>query len=77
MCNRFKRIILYKYIFIMTDYECDRCGFFYKSKRTLLDHLKKPNACMPIKNDIDRNDILFELLDKKEGITCNFCSKKI
>jgi hypothetical protein len=60
----------------MTDYECDRCGFFYKSKRTLLDHLKKPNACMPIKNDINRTNILFELLDKKEGVCCNFCSKK-
>jgi hypothetical protein len=60
----------------MTDYECDRCGFFYKSKRTLLDHLKKPNVCMPIKNDIDRSNILFELLDKKEGVSCKFCSKK-
>jgi hypothetical protein len=58
----------------MEDYECERCGGVFNTKRHLVQHLKKRVKCMTINSERGTNEII-ESLDKKEGLECEGCNR--
>ena len=57
----------------MLNYDCERCGLDFKTKQTLIKHLKRKNICLPLLNDI--NPIFqIQTLSTKDGITCSDCN---
>lgn len=59
----------------MSDNECERCMCIFKSRATLIKHLKNKKGCICIESKRTRQVILDELLFR-EGISCEGCSKK-
>jgi hypothetical protein len=53
---------------------CERCGMDFKSKKYLIQHLKKATECVCFYSDIKRSEILDRIYDK-DGVMCNKCNK--
>jgi len=58
----------------MSSFECQRCGIAFKTKQILIKHLYRKNICIAIYNDIQPEQLI-ELLQAKDGIQCDECSK--
>ena len=54
------------------EYSCERCLCLFKSKTTLIKHLKNKTGCVCIESNRNRQDILDELMFRT-GIKCNGC----
>jgi hypothetical protein len=55
------------------EYSCERCLCVFKSKTTLIKHLKNKTGCICIESKRSRQYILDDLM-YKEGIKCNSCN---
>ena len=55
------------------EYSCERCLCIFKSKTTLIKHLKNKTGCICIESKRNRQTILDDLM-YKEGIKCNGCN---
>lgn len=53
---------------------CERCGMDFKSKKYLIQHLKKATECVCFYSDIKRSEIL-DIIYDKDGVMCNKCNK--
>jgi hypothetical protein len=56
------------------DFFCERCGMDFKSKKYLIQHLKKEVECVCFYSDIKRSEIL-DRLYFKDGLACDRCNK--
>ncbi len=56
------------------DFFCERCGMDFKSRKYLIQHLKKEVECVCFYSDIKRSEIL-DRLYFKDGIACDRCNK--
>jgi hypothetical protein len=56
------------------DFFCERCGIDFKSKKYLIQHLKKDVECVCFYSDIKRSEIL-DRLYFKDGVACDRCNK--
>ena len=56
------------------DFFCERCGMDFKSKKYLIQHLKKDVDCVCFYSDIKRSEIL-DRLYFKDGVACDRCNK--
>jgi uncharacterized C2H2 Zn-finger protein len=56
------------------DFFCERCGMDFKSKKYLIQHLKKEVECVCFYSDIKRSEIL-DRLYFKDGLECDRCNK--
>ncbi len=58
------------------NYDCKRCGLYFKEKKYLIQHLKKKIYCMAIDNNTLPDILLKEIqFIKKGGIECYKCNK--
>lgn len=59
------------------EFVCKRCGHKTKTKGNLTTHLKRKNACVANLSDVPVEDLLDELITKREPsiIPCRFCDK--
>lgn len=58
----------------MEEYECERCGVIFNTKKNLVQHLKKIVKCIGINSEKTQEELLEEL-NKKEGLECEACKK--
>lgn len=61
------------------DFICKRCDQQFKTKSQLKTHLQRKNPCIYIHNDIDRNNLIEELYDRKlndKTYECEYCHMK-
>ena len=56
------------------EYNCERCGLFFKEKRILLGHLKRKSGCIALESDIEAEKLI-EKVKSKEGIECDKCNR--
>jgi hypothetical protein len=61
------------------EYKCKRCNTIFKCKAYLKSHLQRKNPCQFIRDDIDREDLIEELSERKlndKTYDCEYCNKK-
>jgi hypothetical protein len=58
------------------NYDCKRCGLYFKEKKYLIQHLKKKIYCMAVNGNTIPDILLKEIqFIKKGGIECYKCNK--
>ena len=59
----------------MSEYICVRCNIDFIEKKRLVQHLKRKYVCLPISTNVNPNELLYQLINKENGIKCEKCNR--